>query len=680
MQAFAQTAEAIAATTKKLEKVRLLADYFRSRSVEESAISAVFFSGRPFPAYEETTLQVGGRLLWHVVAELSGQSGDALSAAYRRYGDLGAAAFDVLSVPVFSPAAAFARPTHDVPQSSPEREGAKDQNANLSDSSGSSSSSAVQARITVLEAAHAFRAIAAARGVAAKAHSLRDLLSRATPLEAKYLIKIMTGELRIGLKESLVEEAIAVAYGDPVRQVQRANMMLGDIGQTLRLAAEHRLSEARMRLLHPIGFMLASPVETSTEAFEFFHYAQIEDKYDGIRAQAHVAHGDVRLFSRTFDEISESFPELLDPLAAFPDVIFDGEILAWDFTGENFGRALPFTALQQRLGRKRPTAKIQRDFPVAYVVFDVLYARGDLVIDRPLQERTKLLNELFLSPQFLQAGIKRTRKLRPYEDHQHKFDFDAPPESADDAQLVQDRSSVYPLMRSSDLSSDHPSMQSSAHKSLIIRAPVLHADSPRHLAEMFDSAQARGNEGLMIKDMQSPYTPGRRGKSWLKLKRELATLDVVVTAVEPGHGKRAGILSDYTFAVRDKSSEWGTVPRPTPVSTETSSTLPRTPSGEPLLNIGKAYTGLTDAEILKMSEWFEQHTVQDDGWVRQVEPKIVIEVAFNAIMRGDRHNSGYALRFPRIVRLRPDKSPDEADTLDRVREIYERQRELPQTA
>jgi DNA ligase-1 len=150
----------------------------------------------------------------------------------------------------------------------------------------------------------------------------------------------------------------------------------------------------------------------------------------------------------------------------------------------------------------------------------------------------------------------------------------------------------------------------------------------------------------MIKDLESSYTPGRRGKSWLKMKRELATLDVVVTAVEYGHGKRIGVLSDYTFAVRD---------------------------GDRLVNVGKAYSGLTDVEIAEMTQWFLEHTVDDQGFRREVEPKIVLEVAFNNVMKSDRHASGYALRFPRIVRLRPDKLPDEADTIDRVKEIYDAQ-------
>jgi len=182
---------------------------------------------------------------------------------------------------------------------------------------------------------------------------------------------------------------------------------------------------------------------------------------------------------------------------------------------------------------------------------------------------------------------------------------------------------------------------------LVVRPPVFRATSSGELEELFTAAQARGNEGLMIKDLESVYTPGRRGKSWLKLKRELATLDVVVTAVEYGHGKRIGVLSDYTFAVRD---------------------------GEKLVDIGKAYSGLTDVEIAEMTKWFLEHTIiEDQGFRRLVEPKIVLEVAFNNMMRSDRHESGYALRFPRIIRLRPDKLPEEADTIERAKEIYEKQ-------
>jgi DNA ligase 1 len=635
MRKFAETAEAIAATTKKLQKTALVAEYLKSRTTDEAAASAIFLSGRPFPAWEETTLQFGGRLLWRVVAELSGQTESALTASYRKHGDLGAIAGEVL----------------------PERPGQG---------------------LRILEVADAFRRIAATRGPAAKTALVRDLLARATPLEAKYIVKIMTGDLRIGLKESLVEEAIAKAYaGTPSREspdamkdgvvkdaalkeVQRANMLLGDIGETVRLAAQGKLLTAQMRIFHPLGFMLASPIDSTEEGLSYFTEAAVEDKYDGIRAQAHVSDGEVRFFSRTRDEITESFPELPAALAALPqDAILDGEIVAWSYSElarvgrallpataapaaglgigqapepatpappeasipltagnapDHPGQARPFSILQQRLGRKKVSEKMLREIPVAYLVFDVLYAGGELLIDRPLHARARILDKLLAAERRSDnhGGTETRRKGT-----QGTLAF-----AAEDTV--------------------------SGAQAAVIRAPAFRAATPEDLEALFNAAQARGNEGLMIKDLDSPYTPGKRGKSWLKMKRELATLDAVVTAVEYGHGKRVGVLSDYTFAVWDRDKD-------------------------KLVNIGKAYSGLTNIEIAEMTQWFLEHTIEDQGFRRVVEPKIVMEVAFNNMMQSERHESGYALRFPRIVRLRPDKSPEEADTIEQAREIFERQ-------
>jgi ATP-dependent DNA ligase len=604
----AEACERIAGTTKKLEKIAIVADYLKRLAPEEASLSAVFLSGRPFPVREETTLQVGGRVLWRIVAELSGKTEADLTTAYRKLGDLGAVAEAVLPT---------STRTH-VGTGAPARPGrAKPGNSALS----------------LPDVAARFREIAAARGPAAKAAMTQELLSQASPLEAKYIVKIMTGDLRIGLKESLVEEAVARAYGATLSEIQRANMLLGDIGETLKLAAAGKLCNAKMRLFHPLGFMLASPAESAEQALSYFENALVEDKYDGIRAQAHCSGGEVRIFSRTRDEITESFPELPDALAGLPeDAILDGEIVAWSYEklasvapasrrlsggrparraesdGEarpsETGRALPFSALQQRLGRKQVSEKLMRQVPVAYLVFDVLYARGELLLERPLRERQKILDVLLAAPREPRVRGRFT------PGQQGQLEFDDGGES----------------------------------NTRLIRAPVFQAATPQELDQLFEAAQARGNEGLMIKDPESPYTPGRRGKSWLKLKRELATLDVVVTAVEYGHGKRIGVLSDYTFAVRD---------------------------GEKLVNIGKAYSGLTDVEIAEMTKWFLQHTIEDQGFRLVVEPKIVLEVAFNNMMESDRHESGYALRFPRIVRLRPDKLPEEADTAERAREIYE---------
>ena len=570
MQHLAQTCEAVAATSRKSVKVKLVAEYFLAHPADAPK-AAVFLSGRAFPAWEERTLQVGGTLLWRTVVEFSGRGEIAVTAAYRKYGDLGSAAMELL-------------------EGKAPREGA----------------------LSVAGVAAGFDDLARTSGVAPKARLVRDLLGRATALEAKYIIKIIGGDLRIGLRESLVEDAIAQAYAEPLVAVQRANMLRGSMAETLELAASHSLGSAHMRLFHPLGFMLASPVADAEEALAYFSRAQLEDKFDGIRAQAHCGGkigARVRIFSRTLDEVSESFPELPPALAGFPEaVVLDGEILAWS---PSTGQALPFSALQQRLGRKRVSEELARDVPVIYMAFDVLYADGELIIDRPLEERRKILEQAFAS-----VSEGAFVNSNPAGHPQGKLVFEASPLAG-------------------------------ASLSRVMLAPTSLAAAAAQLEATFLAARERGNEGLMIKDLDSAYTPGRRGKSWLKLKRELATLDVVVTAVEWGHGKRAGVLSDYTFAVLGDDGR--------------------------LLDIGKAYSGLTDVEIAEMTRWFLDHTLEDQGFRRTVEPRIVLEVAFNNMTRSDRHSSGFALRFPRIVRLRPDKPAEEIDRLEAAREIFEKQ-------
>jgi DNA ligase-1 len=571
MHEFVKTCEAVASTTKKTEKVRLAAEYFRSHGADAPR-AAVFLSGRAFPAWEERTLQVGGAALWRVVAELSGKSDAQLRMTYRKYGDMGSAAAEVL---------AGVAPN--------------------------------QSTLSLDDLSALFDELAGTSAAAAKARLLHKLLRRVTALEAKYVIKIIGGDLRIGLRESLVEEAIAAAFDEKLREVQRANMLLGDIGETLRLGATHSLHQAKMRLFHPLGFMLATPAADAEETLSYFTRAAVEDKYDGIRAQAHCGGKDdprVRIFSRTLDEISHSFPELPPALRAFPQpVVLDGEILAWDIAHR---RALPFSSLQKRLGRKSVSEDMVRDVPVVYMVFDVLYAAGEPAIDRALEERRRILESALAS---VREGDFNVTPVQATANVQGKFIFDA-------------------------------HMASASGPLRVILAPMLSAGSPEDLNQAFAAARERGNEGLMVKDLDSPYTPGRRGKSWLKLKRELATLDVVVTAVEWGHGKRAHVLSDYTFAVRE---------------------------GGRLLNVGKAYSGLTDPEIAEMTQWFLEHTLEDQGFRRVVEPVVVLEVAFNNVTQSDRHESGFALRFPRIVRLRPDKPAAEIDDLAVVREIFETQ-------
>jgi DNA ligase 1 len=597
---FAELCQRLAETGSKLEKRALMAEYLRELPVSEAGLAALYLAGVPFPETDGRALNVGGALLSRVLAQLSGAGQPEMHAAYLRHGDLGGAAKDLL-------------------------EGRR-----------------VAATLLLPDVAAAFDAIASAGKPAAKQQLTLGLLEKATPLEAKYLIKIILGDMRTGIKVSLVEEAIAAAYTAPIDDVRRARMLNGNLPEVLELAATSSLAEARMKLFHPLGFMLASPVETVEEALERFSSevaeetkssspearpdeplikeAQLEDKYDGVRAQIHCGSpaypGRVALFSRSREDMTASFPEIVEAFAGVQEpLVLDGEILAWrhdSISGE--GRALPFSSLQARLGRKRVTAEMRESVPVVFMAFDVLYAAGEMTMERPLKERRSMLEGLVKGEQPLTRVGNRLNATG----QQTELLFDPADEDDGFARLV--------------------------------LAPAVQLESVAQLEQAYVDARSRGNEGVMLKARHSTYQPGRRGLAWLKLKRELATLDVVVTAAEYGHGRRAGWLSDYTFAVRD---------------------------GDVLRNVGKAYSGVTDEEIAQLTQFFLEHTVQDYGSVRAVEPLVVFEVAFNNVMRSDRHDSGFALRFPRILRIRDDKPVSEIDTLERVAEIYQSQPDKP---
>jgi DNA ligase 1 len=533
---FARTAEAIGATSSTLEKSRLLADYLRRLPPDDLRRAAIYMSGQPYGRAERRTLNLGWAAIGKVVGRLSRRPPEELNGLFLKHSDLGDWTFDALS-----------EATH-------------------------------PAATSMAEVAAALEEIRTARTAAAKQQLLEALLDRLDPLAAKYVVKVLSFELRIGLQEGLVEAALASAFEVPLATVRRIHMLTGDIGETAVRCRAGELADTRITLFQPIRFMLATAVETPEEAFQRMQTEVVwtEEKYDGVRCQLHSSGGRCELFSRELKETSEAFPEIVEAgLGLIHEVLLDGEVLAHDGT-----QVLPFFELQRRLGRKVVSSALRAEVPLVFVAFDLLYLDGDVVMDRPLEERRRLMEELGMKPPFLLARLETAR-------------------------------------------------------------------DPEHLDRIFAETRDRGNEGLMVKDPHSPYSPGRRGMSWLKLKRPLATLDVVVTAVEWGHGKRRGVLSDYTFAVREAET------------------------GQ-LLNVGKAYTGLTDAEIATMTEFFLANTVADYGRSRLVEPNTVIEVAFDSIQRSARHRSGFALRFPRIVRLREDKPVAEIDTLARVRELHER--------
>jgi DNA ligase-1 len=555
---FARVGEAITATPAKLEKVRLLSDYLRRLDSEQLPIVTKYFTGRAFAQSDLRTIQIGWSVILRALQAATKISDLEFHHIAAKHGDAGKTALEILG--------GRTRPKP----------------------------------FKISESRDLFEALHRARGPIAKAELLEKRFSMLSAKEGEYIVKILTGDLRIGLREGLVEEAIANAFNIPLEEVNEANMLLGDIGATALLASRKGLDRAELSIFRPIKCMLATPEPTAEAIWERFANAKrvaaagvfagklpaativyAEDKFDGIRAQLHRSAERVEIFSRDLKRITEQFPELADAARQFDvDLILDGEIVAFEH-----GRKLTFFDLQRRLGRRSDGADLfdaaSADVPVAFIAFDLLWLSGRSLLKRPLRERREFLRSVRLPDRFQGAEI-------------------------------------FP------------------------------AHSATELEEIFQQARRRANEGLMVKDPESFYTPGRRGLFWFKLKKELATLDVVVVAAELGHGKRNHVLSDYTFAVRDERRG-------------------------ALLPIGKAYSGLSDTEIAELTEHFKQNTIIHRGRYREVKPDIVLEVAFNSIQPSNRHASGLALRFPRIKAIRRDKTVDAIDTLAYARELAAQQ-------
>ncbi len=570
---FVATCDAVAAAPGRLRKIELLAAYFRSlQDADRAAVAARFFSGRAAATREEQKLVATGWAILRLALLNVSQVG------VKRYRDIAASQNDAGRT-------AFLMLVH----------GAK----------------TAPRAIELDDVTTCVRRLIESRGPVAKSAVLETYFRQMTPVEGQYLVKILTGDMRIGLKDGLIEEALAAAFAADIALVREAHMLTGDLGQTARLAARAELHTATLQVFHPLRPMLASPEETSQAIWDrLAHRAGetdvedepgdahrpaderatdslrsalgvegepdsvwLEDKFDGIRAQLHKRGTRVDVFSRDLRSLAAEFPDVAAPAARLADdVVLDGEIIAYAE-----GKKLDFFALQKRLGRREPDLFMTEDVPVRFVAFDLLWHNGESLLARPLHERRARLEALALHA--------------PFE-----------------------------------------------------RLEVVQAASALQIEAAFLAARQRGNEGLIAKDPLSPYAAGRRGKSWLKLKKAFATLDVVVTKVEQGHGKRSHVLSDYTFAVRDD----------------------RTGA---LLTIGKAYSGLTDAEIEELTQHFTANTLEEGRRHRTVVPDVVLEIAFDSIQPSDRHESGLALRFPRIKAIRRDKTPAEIDTLNTARQL-----------
>ncbi|MDV3293553.1 MAG: ATP-dependent DNA ligase [Nitrososphaerales archaeon] len=540
--ALATALETVRATSSKKSKVEALASLLSKLGPEDAESAARLATGRPSTRGSRNEVQVGYSTLLEVIQEICNVTREETSKVYLKHGDLGEVAEELL--------------------------GRKSETSLFQE----------QLKISDLEAAFEKMRLAKGKGSAlARRGAVKSLLLRATPLEGKYIVKILTGEMRTGLVGGLLEEAVAKAYGLPEGEVARAHLLLGDAGSLAGAAARRELGILKMVPFRPVNFMLAEPLATAQEVEERFgKEVYAEFKYDGVRAQVHKRGDEVRIYSRRLEEITSSFPEVAGAARKIGhDFVMDGEIVPF-----RDGRPLPFQLLQRRLRRMEGFEEAARNAPVTYFAFDLLLLDGKELYEAELGERAKKLAGLLAGSEFSRAE----------------------------------------------------------------RTP---ATSAAEIERQFRKSRDLGYEGLVVKDPESAYTMGKRGLGWAKLKEELDTIDAVIVAAEYGHGKRAGVISDYTFAVRD---------------------------GEHLRTIGKAYSGLTDEEIDRMTERLKKITLKDNGYWRTVKPEVVLEVAFDSIQRSERHDSGFALRFPRIKRVRDDKSPSDADTLERVRAIFEHQR------
>jgi DNA ligase-1 len=549
-KSLAELLEKIETTKKRLEMIGMASDFLQTLEAEEVEAAVSLILGRAFPKWSQKTLEVSWATLSGILQKITGADWNDFREAFDNTGDIGAATKAIF-----------------------EKTKVKKQVRLL------------EKTLTVTEVRHILEAIADTAGSGSrekKERLITVLLSQASPVEAKYLVKIFVGEMRTGLHEGLMEQAVAKAFDLPLTTVQKASMALGDIGEAAGIAkreGRERLSQIDFRVFRPVKLMLAQTAESVKEALaEHGGKTAFEYKYDGARVQIHKQGEDVRVFSRRLTDVTQSLPEVVEAVKSnikADKAIVEGEVIAVDAAGY----PIPFQHLMRRFKRVHEVRGMAEKIPVRLYLFDILYFNGESLILLPYVQRRQILAE--------NAGSIPLTK-----------------------QVVTDKKAC--------------------------------------AEEFLQEAMSAGHEGLMAKKLDGAYTPGTRGKRWLKIKPVLEPLDLVVTAAEYGYGRRHGWLSDYFLAARDAVT------------------------GE-FLNVGKTFKGLTDAEIIEMTKRLKELTVREERNRVVVLPKIVVEVAYNEVQKSPKYKSEMALRFARISRIRDDKNPEDVDTIEKVREIYERQ-------
>ncbi|MEM3700956.1 MAG: ATP-dependent DNA ligase [Candidatus Bathyarchaeia archaeon] len=549
-KALAELCETLEGMSRRVAAVNLVAEFLKNLEPSEVEPAVSMILGRPFPKWSQLTLDVSWATLSGIIRRVTEVEWKVFLEAFNQTGDVGSAAKVVFeSCKVKRQAVLLEKP------------------------------------LTILEVRRNFEAIAETVGCGSrekKERLIEALLSLASPLEAKYLVKIFIGEMRTGFYEGLMEQAVSKAFQIPLETVKRAGMVLGDIGTMaalIKAGGRDVLSKIGFQVFRPVKLMLAQTANNVAEAIkEHGGKTAFEHKLDGARVQIHKCGDDVRIFSRRLTDVTKSLPEIADAVkreVKAREAIIEGEVIAVD----SEGHPIPFQHLMRRFKRVHEIENMAETVPVKLYLFDILYLDGESLISLPYFQRRQILAENA-------GGIPLTKQI----------------------------------------------VTGSIH------------EAERFLKEAIEC----GHEGLMAKRLNSEYTPGIRGKHWLKIKPILEPLDLVIVAAEYGYGRRRGWLSDYYLAARDAET------------------------GEFLI-VGKTFKGLTDSEIIEMTKRLKELAIKEEYRRIYVTPKIVVEVAYNEIQKSPKYKCGMALRFARITRIRDDKTPEEADTIQKVREIYQKQ-------
>jgi DNA ligase-1 len=549
-KALADLCEELEATTKRLRMIDLVSDFLNNLEAEEIEPAVSMILGRPFPKWSQQTLDVSWATLTGIIRRLTKADWKVFTEAFGNTGDVGSA------TKIFFESSRVGK-----------------------------QSTLFERRLTILEVRRSFEAIAQPAGSGSrekKERLIEALLSPASSLEVKYLIKIFIGEMRTGFYEGLMEQAVSKAFNIPLITVQKASMTIGDVGEVAAIArteGKEALLKIEFEVFRPVGLMLAQTASDVAEASKR-HGGEtaFEFKLDGARVQIHKRGNDVKIFSRRLTDVTPSLPEIVQLVrknVKAEKAILEGEVIAVD----SQGYPVPFQHVMRRFKRVYAIEDMIKKIPVKLYLFDVLYLDGGSLISLPYTQRRQILAD--------HAGEIQLTK-----------------------QLVTDKME----------------------------------EAERFLKEAMDA----GHEGLVAKRLDSKYTPGIRGKRWLKIKPVLEPLDLVIVAAEYGYGRRHEWLSDYYLAARDAET------------------------GE-FLMVGKTFKGLTDVEIIEMTRRLKELAIKEEHRRVVVVPKMVVEVLYNEIQRSPKYKCGMALRFARINRIREDKAAEGADTIQMVREIYEKQ-------